>query len=81
MSDPIKFPQPQTTGMSILMTVLMCDDCHKQWIGLYDNGLSVQDDLWCPYCDSYNISSRQGEREVFFYDFNNGTPPTDDGVA
>ena len=63
-----QFPQKQTNEMTNLMSLLSCDDCHAQWIGLYQTKTTIAD-LHCPCCDGQNLTNRQGEREVFFYDY------------
>lgn len=68
MGDVEKFPQKQTDDMTSLMGLLECGDCHDQWIGLYETGVRV-DELHCPYCETHNVKSIQGEREVIFYDY------------
>jgi hypothetical protein len=68
MGDVTEFPQKQTNEMSSLMSLLSCDDCHMEWIGMYETGKTVSD-LHCPYCEGENLTNRQGEREVFFYDY------------
>lgn len=68
MGGVVQFPQKQVSEMTSLMSLLSCDDCHTQWIALYATG-TIVDDLHCPYCESTNLTNRQGEREVFFYDY------------
>lgn len=68
MVDVTNFPQKQTTEMTSLMSLLSCDDCHAQWVGLYESGVTISD-LCCPRCEGTNLTNRQGEREVFFYDY------------
>lgn len=67
MGEVKQFPQKQVSDMTSLMSLLSCDDCHKQWVALYASGKTISD-LHCPYCESENLANRQGEREVFFYD-------------
>lgn len=67
MGDITQFPQKQVNEMSSLMSLLLCDDCDMQWIGMYTTGLAVSD-LHCPYCQGTNLTNRQGEREIFFYE-------------
>lgn len=68
MGDVEKFPQKQTDEMTSLMTLLECNGCHEQWFGLYETGVSIND-LHCMYCGGQDLTSRQGEREVCFYDY------------
>ena len=77
MSNIEQFPQKQTNEMTSLMSLLRCDDCHVEWIGMYESGVTT-DDLHCPYCDGHNLTNRQGEREVFFYDYRKGNGYDDD---
>ena len=50
------------------MPLLSCDDCRSEWIGMYESGRTIEE-LDCPYCNSSNLTNRQGEREVFFYEY------------
>lgn len=68
MGDLAKFPQKQVSDYTSLMTLLSCDDCHMRWIGMYDTGVTI-DDLYCPYCDGQELTNRQGEREIYFYEY------------
>lgn len=70
MADVVQFPQTQTNEMTSLMSVLSCNDCHKEWVGMYVTGHTVAD-LHCPYCEGTDLTNRQGEREIFFYDYMN----------
>ncbi len=68
MADVVQFPQTQTDEMTSLMSILSCNDCRKEWVGMYVTGHTVTD-LHCPYCEGTDLTNRQGEREVFFYDY------------
>lgn len=68
MPNVVQFPQKQVNDMTSLMSLLSCDDCHAQWIGIYTTGKTVSD-LHCPYCGFHNLTNRQGEREVIFYKY------------
>ena len=67
-----QFPQKQVSDYTSLMSLLRCDDCHKEWIALYATGTKMCD-LYCIWCNSFNITNRQGEREVVFYDYREQT--------
>ncbi len=69
MNDNVApFPQKPTDDYTSLMALLHCDDCHQEWFGIYENGVDIGK-LDCFFCGGDNLSSRQGERQVAFYDY------------
>ena len=69
------FPQKAVSDYTSLMSLLRCDDCNNVWVGLYTTGTTVAE-LHCPYCQSTNLTNRQGEREVIFYDYRDESDET-----